>query len=185
MSVWTFCRERPWTWAVASGLGGAACGAALGYYGAPTKEEWRSVVSIQTNEVEVEKVVERIVEVKGPVRTVTRTVERVVPSECAGTPPIILTDTVVEVDAGPTTTTTDAARDERHELEQTGVTATEHTVERSAPRLTVGIKGGFALDAMSPTWGAFGLVRVLGPLSIGADYTRQANIVMGSVALTF
>ena len=185
MSVWTWCRERPWTWSVAAGLGGVACGAVVTGYAMPTREEWRSVVSIQTNEVEVEKVVERIVEVKGPVRTITRVVERVVPSECAGVPPIILTDTETIVDSGPTTTTTDTARDERRELEQTGVTATEHTVERSAPRLTVGIKGGFALDSMSPTWGAFGLVRVLGPLSIGTDYTRQANIVMGSVALTF
>jgi len=173
-----------WIWVV-TGCVAMAASFGAGRYSAPTKEEWRSVVSIQTNEVEVEKVVERIVEVKGPVRTVTRIVERVVPSECAGVPPVILHDTETIVEEAGTTTTTDTAKDERRELEQTGVTATEHVVTRDAPRLTLGFKGGVSLDSMTMTWGAFGHYRILGPLSIGGDYTRQANIVMGSVALTF
>ena len=163
---------------------GASCGIvgyAGGYYTAPTREEWRSVVSIQTHEVEVEKVVERIVEVKGPVRTITRVVERVVPSECAGTPPVILHDTETIVDAGPTTTTTDTARDERRELEETGVTATEHIVTRDAPRLTLLGTFGTSVTDPHPVYGGQIIVRVLGPLSVGAgfDSSLRATIAAG------
>ena len=181
MSVWTWCRERPWTWSVAAGLGGVACGAVVTGYAMPTREEWRSVVSIQTNEVEVEKVVERIVEVKGPVRTITRVVERVVPSECAGVPPIILTDTETIVDSGPTTTTTDTARDERRELEQTGVTATEHIVTRDAPRLTLLGTFGTSVTDPHPVYGGQIMVRILGPLTVGAgfDSSLRATVAAG------
>ena len=184
MKIWDWLREHPRT-AVACGVAGAfAAGYGTGYYTLPTREEWRSVVSIQTNEVEVEKVVERIVEVKGPVRTITRVVERVVPSECAGVPPIILTDTETIVDSGPTTTTTDTARDERRELEQTGVTATEHTVERSAPRLTLLGTFGVSVVDPHPVVGGQILVRILGPLTVGAgfDSSLRATVAAG---LTF
>jgi hypothetical protein len=172
-----------WIWVV-TGCVAMVGSFGAGRYSAPTKEEWRSVVSIQTNEVEVEKVVERIVEVKGPIRTVTRTVERVVPSECAGVPPVILHDTETIVDSGPTTTTTDTARDERRKLESTGVTATEHTVTRDAPRLTILGTFGTSVTDPHPVYGGQIMVRVLGPLTVGAgfDSSLRATVAAG---LTF
>ena len=172
-----------WIWVV-TGCVAMAASFGAGRYSAPTKEEWRSVVSIQTNEVEVEKVVERIVEVKGPVRTVTRVVERVVPSECAGVPPVILHDTETIVEEAGTTTTTDTAKDERRELEQTGVTATEHVVTRDAPRLTILGTFGTSVTDPHPVYGGQIIVRVLGPLTVGAgfDSSLRATVAAG---LTF
>ena len=166
-------------WVAAGGacLLGAAGGYGAGRLYGPTREEWRSVVSIQEKLVEVEKEVVRVVQ--GPVRVVTKTVERLVPSECPGQPPVILTDTEVIEDRGPVVT--DAARDERRELEELGVTATEHVVERDAPRLTLLFTFGTSVTSPAPVYGGAVTYRVLGPLTLGAgfDSSLRATVAAG------
>ena len=176
-------RTRPWwVWAAAAGVAGVA-GYGVGRYALPAEEVWRSVVSIQEKIVEVERIVEKRVEVKGPVRTVTKVVERIVPGEC-GLPPTVLRDTEIIEDAGPTTTTTDTATDERRELDKLGVTATEHTVKNDAPRLTLLFTFGTSVTSPAPVYGGMVTYRVLGPLVMGAgfDSSLRATVAAG---LTF
>lgn len=176
-------RTHPW-WA-AAGLGMVAfcAGYGTGYLTLPSEEVWRSVVSVQTNEVEVIKEVEKIVQVKGPVRTVTKVVERLVPGEC-GLPPTILHDTETVEEEGPVTTTTDTVKDEEHSLEELGVTATEHTVKRDAPRLTLLFTFGSSVTSPSPVYGGALTYRVLGPLTLGAAFDSSLRATMAA-GLTF
>lgn len=166
------------------GIAVACCGGyGIGRYALPTSEEWRSVVSIQTHEVEVVKEVEKRVEVKGPIRVVTRTVERVVPGQC-GQPPTILHDTEVVEEEGPVTITTDTTTDEHKELETLGVTATEHVVKHDAPRLTLLFTFGSSVTSPSPVYGGEVVYRLLGPITLAAgfDSSLRATIAAG---LTF
>ena len=171
-----------WGW-VAGGVVVFAAGYGTGYLTLPSEEVWRSVVSIQTKEVEVIKEVEKRVEVKGPVRTVTKVVERLVPGEC-GLPPTILHDTEVVEDEGPVTTTTDSSRDEQHDLESLGVTATEHIVKRDAPRLTLLFTFGTSVTTPAPVYGGSITYRVLGPLTLGAAFDSSLRATMAA-GLTF
>jgi hypothetical protein len=166
--------------AVVGGVCVFAAGYGTGYFTLPSEEVWRSVVSVQTNEVEVIKEVEKRVEVKGPVRVVTRTVERVVPGAC-GEPPTILHDTEVVEEEGPVTITTDTTKDEHHELESLGVTATEHIVKHDAPRLTLLFTFGTSVTTPAPVYGGALTYRVLGPLTFGAafDSSLRATLAAG------
>lgn len=176
-------RTRPWwVWALAALVAGVA-GYGVGRYALPAEEVWRSVVSIQEKVVEVEKIVEKRVEVKGPVRTVTKVVERLVPGEC-GTPPVVLHDTETVEEEGPVTVTTDTSTDERRELDKLGVTATEHTVKRDAPRLTLLFTFGTSVTTPEPVYGGMLLYRIAGPLVMGAGFDSSLRATM-TAGLTF
>jgi hypothetical protein len=176
----SWLRAHPWWTAAGSGVVAFCAGVGTGYYTLPAEEVWRSVVSIQTKEVEVIKEVEKRVEVKGPVRTVTKIVERIVPGSC-GAPPTILHDTETVEEEGPVVTTVDTAKDERHDLENLGVTATEHTVKREAPRLTLLFTFGTSVTTPAPVYGGAIMYRVLGPLTLGAafDSSLRATLAGG------
>jgi hypothetical protein len=135
----------------------------VGRFATPTKVE----KVIET--VEVVKEVEKKVIEKGPVRYQKVIVEK--PGEAKVT--------TITLQKDPVTITVD------HDVERRTTEYVRETVERDAPRLTLGLTGGLSMDGLEPTWGVAANVRILGPLTIGASYTRAGNTVQGFAGLTF
>ena len=169
-AAWVWLRAHPW----AAYTGGACVLAAASYgagrFTAPTKVETREV----TREVEVVKWRDREVITKGPVKVVTRTVSVPGPEG-----PTVTVDRIVEREKVVTVHTQGA------DTVTTNERLVEKIVTRDAPRLTLALTGGVALDSAAPTWGALGHYRTIGPLVLGATYTRQGNTLQAIAGITF
>ena len=156
-------RSRPWwVWVIVSGAAIAAAYGA-GRYASPTRVVFQTVTEFR--EVAAKKTE------AGPTKKTARVVSETLPGGGRRT----TTDYVLE--RGPVVTLETRATESKTE----SIT----TKEWDAPRLTLGVKGGLAIDDLSLTWGAFAGYRVLGPLVLGVDYTRAGNVVQGSAAITF
>jgi hypothetical protein len=156
-------RARPWWVWVVLGVAALAAAYGAGRYTAPSKVEYRTVTefssyfSRQTT--------------RGPVRKTGKIETVVLPNGERRTTHEYVLDKgpVVTLEAGGTVNKTD----------------TTSTTTYDAPRLTLGLKGGVAIDNWNLTWGAFAHYRVTGPLVFGVDYTRKDNVVQGTVGITF
>jgi hypothetical protein len=175
VKVLDWCRERPWTWAAATGVALGIAGYGAGRFAAPTKVETREVERV----VEVVKWRDRETVVEGPVRVVTKTVT--VPGPEGAT---ITVEKIVEKERVVTVHTQGA--DVTTETER----VVEKLVERDAPRVTLAatVGAGFsAAGVTAPSYGVLALGRVLGPLVVGAQ--AEGNLQAGSarwiVGLTF
>jgi hypothetical protein len=153
--------ERRW-WIVAC-LVVAAAGYGAGRFTTPTRVEWQK--TIEFREVAAKRTE------AGPTKKTARVVSETLPGGGRRT----TTDYVLE--RGPVLTIENRTTE--------GKTVETETKTWEAPRLTLGLKGGLAIDQLQPTWGAFGHYRVLGPFNLGVDYTRKDNIVQGTVSATF
>ena len=153
--------ERRW-WIVAC-LVVAAAGYGAGRFASPSRVVFQTVT-------EFREVAAKRTEA-GPTKKTARVVSEVLPGGGRRT----TTDYVLE--RGPVVTLETRATESK--------TESTTTKEWDAPRLTLGVKGGVAIDDLSLTWGAFAGYRVVGPLVLGVDYTRAGNVVQGTAAITF
>lgn len=189
--ILAWCRERPWTLAAGVGLLAGAVGFGAGRFAAPSKVtettsaawsstwDWSQLATTH--------------QVAGAVhRTTTRRTAPGRPAEpavpgpdgkpvCPACPEV--DEEVVEEDIGPVTTDTSVGTAGKGA--EAGTSSSSKVTENDYPRLTLGLKGGLAIDELQPTWGAFGHYRVWGPLNLGVDYTRKDNVLLGTVSVTF
>jgi hypothetical protein len=177
--VLTWCRERPWTWALAAGVACGAAGYGTGRFAAPTKVIERTSTSTQAQAQATASAKMTVAE--GPVKITRR---RTVTPGPNG--PVVQLDTVIERSPVLTTTESQASGASSSSASLT----TERVTERDAPRLTLAltIGAGFSSGGITqPSYGVLALGRVAGPLVVGAQ--AEGNMTSGSaraiLGLTF